>query len=45
MTMITNAAPKAGARMNRQQRRQAARSVKKGRIGNGAAAPVNPALQ
>ena len=45
MTTVTNTSPKAGARMNRQQRRQAARSAKKGRRGNGAAAPAEAALQ
>jgi tetratricopeptide (TPR) repeat protein len=45
MTMVTNASPRAGAKPNRQQRRQAARVAKKGRRGNGAAAPSNAALQ
>ena len=45
MTMVTNASPRAGARPNRQQRRQAARLAKKGRRGNGAAAPADAALQ
>ena len=37
MTMVTNASPKAGAKPNRQQRRQAARLAKGARRGNGAA--------
>ncbi len=46
MTMVTNASPKAGAKPNRQQRRQAARLAKqKGRRGNGAAAPADGTLQ
>ncbi len=45
MTMVTGALPKAGAKPNRQQRRQAARLAKKGRRGNGAAAPADAALQ
>ena len=45
MTMVTGASRKAGAKPNRQQRRQAARVAKKGRRGNGAAAPTNAALQ
>ncbi len=45
MTMVTNTAPSAGAKPSRQQRRHAARLAKKGRRGNGAAAPTNAALQ
>ena len=45
MTMVTNASPRAGAKPNRQQRRQAARLAKKGRRGNGAAAPTDATLQ
>ena len=45
MTMVANTSPKADARMNRQQRRQAARLAKKARRGNGAAAPTDAALQ
>ena len=45
MTMVANASPKAGARLNRQQRRQAARLAKGGRRGNVAAAPTDAALQ
>lgn len=45
MTMATNASPKAGAKPNRQQRRQAARLAKGGRRGNGAAAPADATLQ
>ncbi len=45
MTMVTGASRKAGAKLNRQQRRQAARVAKKGRRGNGAAAPADAALQ
>ena len=45
MTMVTSASPRAGAKPNRQQRRQAARLAKKGRRGNGAVAPTNAALQ
>ena len=45
MTMVTNASPKAGAKPNRQQRRQATRLAKKGHRGNGAAAPTDAALQ
>ena len=45
MTMVTNASPRAGAKPNRQQRRQAARVAKKGRRSNGAAAPTNAVLQ
>ncbi len=45
MTMVTGASPKAGAKPSRQQRRHAARLAKKGRRGNGAAAPTNAALQ
>ena len=45
MTMVTNTSPRAGAKLNRQQRRQVARLAKKGRSGNGAAAPANAALQ
>ena len=40
MTMVAGTSPKAGAKLNRQQRRQAARSAKKGRRGNGSAAPA-----
>ena len=45
MTMVTNTSAKAGAKPSRQQRRHAARLAKKGRRGNGAAAPTNAALQ
>ena len=45
MTMVTNTSPVAGAKPNRQQRRHAARLAKKGRRGNGAAAPADATLQ
>ena len=45
MRMVTNTSPKAGAKPNRQQRRQATRLAKKGHRGNGAAAPTDAALQ
>ena len=45
MTMVAKTSPGAGAKLNRQQRRQAARVAKKGRRSNGAAAPTNAALQ
>ena len=45
MTMVAGTSPKAGAKPSRQQRRQAARLAKKGRRGNGAAAPADGTLQ
>ncbi len=45
MTMVANTSPGAGAKLNRQQRRQAARLAKGGRRGNGAAAPTDGTLQ